>query len=122
MPISLTPPVFLRDPASGELLAFASGDAAARHLAPWQEVGAVAAYDATGARIAFAVELRGGRLAALLRMRREVVVVASVERDAAGAEELRRALAAALAGGDRAAMKELPLEELVARGAERLRR
>jgi hypothetical protein len=121
--LSLTPPVFLRDPASGELLAFASGDAAARHLAAWQEVGAVAAYDASGARVTFAVGQRGGALLSLLRIRREVVTVAGVERDAAGPEELRRALVVALApSGERASLEELSLGELVSRGAERLRR
>ncbi|HET9597996.1 MAG TPA: hypothetical protein VFP65_20580, partial [Anaeromyxobacteraceae bacterium] len=72
-------PVFLRDPERGALLAFGSADAAARHLRPWQEVGGVAAWDADGRRLAFAVARRRERLLGLWPRWREVVVAGGVE-------------------------------------------
>jgi hypothetical protein len=113
----IVPPVLLWDPEAGDLLAFASAEAAAAHLAPWQEVGAVVAYDAEGRRVAFAVERRRMRLLRIFPVAREVVVVGEVESAPGHASDLRRALVAALVrrGGDRAALEALALAELVER-------
>jgi hypothetical protein len=111
-------PVFLRDPEEGVLLAFASSDAAARHLRPWQEVSAVAAWDAEGRRVAFALVRRRERLLGVLPRWREVVV-ASAEPAADGAAELRAALRAVLAAAGEAPPDGLPLAELAARAARR---
>jgi hypothetical protein len=111
--------VFLRDPERGALLAFASADGAARHLRPWQEVGAVAAWDAEGRRVSFAVVRRRERLLGVLPLRREVVVAQAVEPAPGGAAELRAALLAALAAAGDAPLQGLSLAELSARAARR---
>jgi hypothetical protein len=117
--ITATPPVFLFDPEAGDLLAFGSAEAAARHLRAWQEVGALAAYDARGRRVAFAVARRPGRLLGVFPVTREVVVVAEVEAEPSHAADLSRALVASLArgGSPRAELERLPLDALVSRAA-----
>ena len=90
-------PVFLWDPEARDLLSFQSAAAAARHLKPWQEVGMLAAYDAEGRRIAFAVERRERLLLGFIPVGREVVVVREVEREPRHASDLRRAIVASLA-------------------------
>jgi hypothetical protein len=118
-PAAATPPVFLFDPEAGDLVAFGSAEAAARHLQAWQEVGALAAYDARGRRIGFAVARRRERFLGILPLTREVVVVASVEEEPSHAADLARALVVSLARGGtpRAELERLPLGELVRRAA-----
>jgi len=111
--------VFLRDPERGALLAFPSAEAAARHLRPWQEVGAVAAWDAEGRRLAFAVERRRERLFRIVPRWREVVVAREAEAHPHGAAELRAALVAALHAAGQEAVDGLPLADLAARAARR---
>ena len=114
------PPVFLRDPARGELLAFPSAEAAAGHLRPWQEVGGVAAWDAEGRRIGFGVDRVRARILGIVPRWREVVVPSEVEGAPDHAAELRAALVAALAaGGEPAQGTALALPELVRRAARR---
>jgi hypothetical protein len=117
------PPIFVWDPARRDLVAVASLDDASRRVAPWQEVGAMVAYDAEGRRVAFAVESRVTRLLRLWPRRRERVVVADVELEPSHAEDLRRALVTALArrGGDRSLLSLIALGELTARAAAVLR-
>jgi hypothetical protein len=112
-------PVFLRDPALGALLAFPSAEAAARHLRPWQEVSAVAAWDAEGGRLSFAVVRRRERFLGLLPRWREVVVASAAGPAAEGAAELRAALRAVLLAAGEAPPDGLPLAELAARAARR---
>jgi hypothetical protein len=118
-PDGAVPPIFLWDARAGELRAFASAAEAARHLAPWQEVGSAVAYDAEGRELAFAVELRARRILGVPAGRREVVVVRGVEAEPGHARELRAALVAALerAGAARAAVDDRPLAALVAEAA-----
>ena len=110
-------PVFLWDPEARDLLAFQSADAAARHLKPWQEVGMLAAYDAEGRRIGFAVERRARLLLGLIPVAhgKEVVVVGEVEREPRHARDLRRAIVASLArrGTDDGVLCGRSLPELV---------
>jgi len=117
------PPVFLWDPERGDLVVLPSAEDAARRSGPWQEPGAILAYDAEGRRIAFAVEVRTTRLLGLFARRREVVVVAGVEREPAHAEDLRRALVASLArrGAPRADLDVATLGELASRAVAALR-
>jgi hypothetical protein len=116
----IAPPVFLRDPRQGALLAFPSAEAAAAHLRPWQEVGGVAAWDAEGRLVTFAVARARRRLLGLVPVWREEVRVASVEEEPDHARELRGALAAALgeAPGERG-VSGTPLADLVRRAAAR---
>jgi hypothetical protein len=118
-PDDATPPVFLFDPEVGALVAFDSADAAARHLRAWQEVGALAAYDARGRRVAFAVAQRRERLLGVVPVTREVVIVAGVDAEPSHAADLSRALVASLAraGTPREELEGLPLAELVRRAA-----
>ena len=108
-------PVFLWDPEARDLLAFQSAEAAARHLKPWQEVGMLAACDAEGRRIGFAVERRARLLLGLIPVAKEVVVVGEVERKPRHARDLRRAIVASLArrGTDDGVLCGRSLPELV---------
>ncbi len=116
-------PVFLWDPEAQDLLAFESVEAAARHLQPWQEVGMLAAYDAEGRRIAFALERRSRLLLGLIPASKEVVVVGDVEREPGHAGDLRRAIVASLArrgtGGEALDGRSLPDLVAMAAGARR---
>jgi hypothetical protein len=80
-------------------------------------VGSIAAYDAEGRRVAFAVERRRMRLLRIFAVDREVVTIGEVEPTPGHAVDLHRALVAALVrrGGDRAALEAQPLAELVGR-------
>jgi hypothetical protein len=120
--VGATPPVFLFDPEAGDLMAFDSAEAAARHLRAWQEVETLAAYDARGRRVAFAVARQRERLLGILPLTREVVVVAGVEGEPSHESDLARALVVSLARGGttpRAELERLPLAELVRRAAPR---
>ncbi len=112
---SAVAPVFLWDPEAGDLVAFESAEDAARHLQPWQEVCSLAAYDAEGRSIGFAVERRLRRLLGFIPAGGDVVVVGEVEREPTHARDLRRALVASLArrGAGGGALERRSLPELV---------
>jgi hypothetical protein len=116
---ALVAPVFLWDPEARDLLVFESAEAAARHLEPWQEVGTLAAYDAEGRRIGFAVERRSRLLLGLIPAAKEVVVVGEVEREPRHAGDLRRAIVASLArrGTDGEVLEGRSLPDLVTMAA-----